>query len=230
MGSSLDQIAALEWVKKNIAAFGGDPSNVTIAGQSAGSMSVNCLVAPPLARGLFKKVIGESGANLVKGGATVNSLYQQEQQGVKIEKQLKVSTLDELRNIPADQLLKVRAMWGPEIDGYVLPDTIENIFAQKKENKVTLLTGWNQDEGILIGQPKSALDFRKQAAKYGPDSATFLQYYPAGSDQQAATSQLNLLRDLIFGVQNYTWANMESSQGATVYVYRFTRKVPATGE
>ena len=100
-----------------------------------------------------------------------------------------------------------------------------------KENKVGLLTGWNEDEGLMFGPPKKAEDFKKDAEKnYGADAQTFLQYYPAGTDEEAMTSQLKLSRDQIFGAQNYAWANVQSSQGSKVYVYRFTRKVPATGE
>ncbi|RYG01076.1 MAG: carboxylesterase family protein, partial [Chitinophagaceae bacterium] len=112
---------------------------------------------------------------------------------------------------------------------YLLPATIAEIFAQNKENKVALLTGWNQDEG-LSGAPVSAAEFRKQASRYGADSAAFLKYYPSDNDEQSAQSQNYISRDQIFGAQNYTWANIASAKNQKVYVYRFTRKVPATGE
>lgn len=225
----MDQVAALQWVQKNIAAFGGNPANVTIAGQSAGSMSVNCLVATPLAKGLFTKAIAESGANFSRGNST---LQQAEQDGIKLVQQVNANTISDLRNMPADQLLsKAQGMRGPIVDGYVLPQTIAEIFGARKENDVALLTGWNQDEGLLFGSIKNAADFRKQAAQqYAADSANFLKYYPASTDAEAAASQLNVSRDMIFGAQNYTWANVANKQGKKVYVYRFTRKVPATGE
>ena len=223
----MDQVAALQWVKKNIASFGGDPANVTIAGQSAGSMSVNCLVASPLGKGLFKKAIAESGANFVNGGFTPNTLALQEQAGLKMAQTLNVTSIKELRNISADTLLAIRGMFGPVIDGYVLPDAIANIFAQGKENNVGLLTGWNEDEGLVFGPKKNAAAFREDAAKeYGSDASTLLKYYPANTDDEAAASQMNLSRDMIFGVQNYTWANVASKQGGKVYVYRFTRTPP----
>ena len=226
----MDQLAALKWVQKNITAFGGDPDNVTIAGQSAGAMSVNCLVASPLANGLFQKAIAHSGASFSRRSP---SLKQAEQEGERIGHALNASSLNALRQLPAATLLSATSeLRGPIIDSYVLPDYIVDIFKRKQQNKVALLTGWNQDEGLALGPIKKAAAFKEQVqTQYGAQANQFLRYYPATNDSVAADAQRALGRDVIFGVQNYTWAKVQSQQKyAPVYVYRFTRKVPAIGE
>lgn len=222
----MDQVAALQWIKKNIAAFGGDPDNVTIAGQSAGSMSVNAIVASPLAKGLFNKAIGESGANFTRSN---NVLANAEKAGLNLAGN---ASLEELRKMPAEEVMKKPFIGGGlVIDGYVLPAQIADIFNSGKANPVALLTGWNLDEGFLFGPPKKADVFRKDVVNmFGADSSTAFEYYKAGSDDEARTGQLYLSRDQVFGMHNYIWASGEAARGKKVYVYRFNRKIPATGE
>ncbi|MBI1177353.1 carboxylesterase family protein [bacterium] len=225
----LDQIGGLKWVQENISGFGGDPKNVTIAGQSAGSMSVNCLVASPLAKSLFERAIGESGASFSRNQM---SLEAAEKAGVEAAKSVGASSLAELRAKSSDEIMKMRSRGGPIIDGYVLPEQVADIFAAGKQNKVDLLTGWNQDEGLMFGPIRKAEEFKEQMKqRYGDNAEKMLAFYPATDDELAAQSQRDLSRDMIFGAANYTWANATAQQGAgQVYVYRFTRKVPGTGE
>ncbi len=187
-----DQIAGIKWVQKNITAFGGDPDNITIAGQSAGSMSVNCLVASPLCRGLFRRAIAESGASFVSSSVLKTlTLSQAEKEGVHFAESCNVKSISELRKIPAEELLK-KSFGGsrPIVDGYVLPQSIAEIFAAGKQNDVGLLTGWNEDDGVVFGKPKTAQEFKTQTQLlYGPNAAKFLKYYPANTDKEAAVSQ-----------------------------------------
>ncbi|WP_199415065.1 carboxylesterase/lipase family protein [Chitinophaga silvisoli] len=218
----LDQIAALKWVHRNIAAFGGDPENVTIAGQSAGAMSVHCLVASPLGKGLFKRAIAESGAMF---GKSMTTLKQGEEKGAALG-----TGIAELRKLSAAALLQKQ--WqgrGPIIDTYVLPESLSDIFEAGKENKVDLLTGWNEDDGVDFSTITAA-DFKADiAGEYGNDAAKLLSYYKPDSDVDMPGVQTRYSRDLVFGVQNYTWAGVQARRGK-VYVYNFTRKLPATGE
>jgi para-nitrobenzyl esterase len=164
------------------------------------------------------------------GGAT---LAQAEEAGLNVMKTLKVSSLAELRALPADDILKKGqgAMRGPIVDGYVIPEPMPQLFAAGRQNNVTLMTGWNEDEGMAMGKPKTADEYRQGAEKqYGINSAAYLQHYPGTTDPEAARSQIDISRDQTFGAQNYAWANLQAAQGKPVYVYRFTRKLPAVGQ
>lgn len=226
----LDQVAALKWIKRNISAFGGDPDNVTIAGQSAGSMSVNCLVASPVAKGLFNKAIAESGSFMMSNPTLQTfTLGEAEQQGLKLAESVHAASLEELKKVPAADLMKFPARYSPIVDGYVLPETVARIFVDGKENDVPVLTGWNADESFVAGF-KSKEQFKEQAlAQYGADAPTFLKYFPAINAEQAIRSQVKLSRDMIFAASGFKWAIVQSSKGkAPIYVYYFSRKLPAT--
>uniref|UniRef100_UPI0035C72B4D carboxylesterase/lipase family protein n=1 Tax=Sphingobium sp. TaxID=1912891 RepID=UPI0035C72B4D len=141
----LDQIAALQWVRRNIARFGGDPDNVTIAGQSAGSMSVGALQASPLARGLFHRAVGMSGA-VLDGPSAMAPLPDAEKEGVKLQTYLRAKSIAELRALPADRIVVPRITDGPKIgpvqDGYFFPQSVKQVFARSAQNDVPLLLGF----------------------------------------------------------------------------------------
>lgn len=225
----MDQISALQWIQQNIEAFGGDKSNVTIAGQSAGSTSVNCLVGSPAAKGLFHKAIAESGANLLPTSPlNTSTLSKAELVGKKVSEELKAVTLLDLRALPAHLLQdQVKQRFGPIVDGYILPQPLSKLYEAQNQADIPLLTGWNADEAFV--QLKSKEDFVKEAQeKFGSDLPEFLSYYPSSSDEEAEQSQVALARDRVFAISNYRWAGLQSERKNDVYVYYFTRKPPAT--
>ena len=229
----MDQIAALKWVQDNISAFGGDPEKITIAGQSAGSASVVYLIASPRAKGLLHQAIAQSGAGLLKrdpdtDAVALISLKQAEQTGLQVTEALHASSIQELRAISANDLLsKVRFHAQPIIDGYVLPENAPKIYAENHENEVRLITGWNEDDGIVLGEFDHADAFKEKImSQWGDRGQELLNYYPAANDEIARISQLKLQRDIVFGAQNYVLANTMSDQGKEVYVYRFARRIP----
>src|SRR5690554_4734287 len=221
----LDQIAALKWLKQNIEAFGGDPNNVTIAGQSAGSMSVNALVASPLAKGLFAKAISESGSLLLSNSTPLKTA---EEQGKKLTETNSL-TLKQLREMPAEAVQKLQGRFSIIIDGYVLPQLISQIFAEGKQNQVAVITGWNADDSFSSGVIKKE-DFVKRAQdQYGADASEFLKHYPANTDAEAGASDIKVSRDLTFALSGYHWGAVQSTQAKNaIYLYYFERKVPAT--
>ncbi|RRB11270.1 carboxylesterase/lipase family protein [Larkinella knui] len=226
----LDLIAALKWVQKNAAAFGGNPANVTIAGQSAGASAVNYLTASPLSKGLFHRAIAESGGSFISNPSRPTlTLQSAEQQGVEFAKNLGATSLSELRNKSAEAILKASGgLSAPIVDGYLLPEGIYEIYAKARQNDVPLLLGWNQDDKVM-GAPVKAEVFREQAKKrFGDQVDAYFAVYPAATEEESARSQGNSNRDESFAIQDYTWAKMQCQTGkAPVFLYNFNRKVPA---
>jgi para-nitrobenzyl esterase len=222
----LDQVEALKWVKNNISAFGGDPGNVTIDGQSAGAFSVNALMVSPLAKGLFQKAIAESGGMFGKEQMLGQTLDNAVASGSKTVERLKVESPDELRALPPDVLLKAQGRWGPSIDNYVLLP-VDETFNADRQNDVPLITGWNADDGVSMGRTAGAEAFRGTIEKrYGGNAPRVLELFPAANDEEAGKSQ-KMMTQLQFGWQNYFWALEQSTYGKNrAYLYYFTRVPP----
>lgn len=225
----LDQIAALQWVRRNIASFGGDPDNVTIVGQSAGSMSVLTLQASPLAKELFQRAVGMSGA-MIDGPIRMATLQQAESDGTRLKEVWKAKTLADLRDMPADRLVVPRVPGGPStgpaIDGHVLPAAIPEIFAAKHQNDVPLLVGFTHDESLGgLGAVSSRADYEEKARSYfGDSSAEFLKRYPATSDAEAKAQARAADRDGTMVLSMFGWASLQALNGRSpVYAYEFSR-------
>ncbi|HSZ34341.1 MAG TPA: carboxylesterase family protein [Puia sp.] len=227
----LDMIAALQWVKKNIAAFGGDPDQVTIAGQSAGAFAVSLLCASPKSRGLISGAIAESGGSILSGKQRPTlDLKTAESNGVEYAKSLNCSSIADLRKKSAEEILKSNGgLSSPIIDGFVIPESLLEIYTKGHQNDVPVLLGWNGDDVVISTKRPSSAEFITQTQNtYGSNAAKLLQFYPATNDSIAAKSAGDLNRDMTFGVQGYAWANIQYKTGkAKVYVYNFNRKVPA---
>ncbi|MBI3475742.1 MAG: carboxylesterase family protein [Acidobacteria bacterium] len=218
----LDQNAALQWVHRNIAAFGGDPNKVTIFGQSGGAFSVTSQVVSPLSKGLFRAAIVESGG-VGAGFARTEllSLEDGEKAGVKFADSVGAHSLADLRAMPAEKMLSDGSAES-NVDGRFFPASPVTLLNEGKQNKVAMIVGSNSDEGQhLFRSPVPAGEYAEQARKmYGADADKFLSLYPNDSEEASKASQQRMFADrMALGEQNLA-ASM-TSIGSNVYLYYF---------
>jgi para-nitrobenzyl esterase len=228
----IDMVAGLQWVKANIGKFGGDPGNVTIFGESAGSMAVSVLMASPLARGLFAKAIGESGGGL-GGGAQAMTLEAREQRDADWTASLGAKTLAELRALPADTILQASSVKGaprfpPVVDGRVLTEPVADTYVAGKQAHVPLLAGWNRDESSSLARDMTVEKWKAFAAdRFADRAAEFLTLYPGETDEQAARSSIDYGSDAFIAFSTWKWLEAQRKTGeAPVYRYHFELPAP----
>ncbi|MDH2349363.1 carboxylesterase family protein [Bradyrhizobium sp. SSUT112] len=234
----MDQIAALQWVKRNIAQFGGDPDNVTITGQSAGAMSVSALEASPLAKGLFNRGFAMS-LSMFDSRFKFPALPAAEKVGLEVQTVLGAASLAEMRLIQADKILAIQkdCQLGcagtisvtPDIDGYVLPDTVPNIFAAGKQNDVATVAGFTSDESSNDLRTAGTLEAYVAAARklHGDQADRFLSLYPAKTDGEAKAMGLLAAREGLVEIGTRNWAVAQAKTGkAPFYMYMFSRVHP----
>ncbi len=228
----LDMIAGLQWIQRNIAAFGGDPKRVTIFGESAGGIAVSMLCASPLAEGLFTGAISQSGGSfgptghVPSPGENMRPLADAEISGVELARAAGAATLRDLRALPAGKLIEVgrsqRGMAWPIVDGWVIPDDQYRLYVAGRFNDAAILLGYNSDEGLSFSHDKTPNDYIAGVRKrYGPFADRLLEAYPVAADSVPKTAR-DLARDSAFGWHTWVWARLQSQHGkGKAYYYYF---------
>jgi len=228
----MDMVAALRWVKANIAQFGGDAGNVTIFGESAGSFAVSTLMASPMAAGLFHKAIGESGGafSTLLGSGT---LEENATAGQKWADQLGAKNLAELRAIPAEKLIeevgkKGTPRFAPVVDGHFLTEQVPAVFAAGKQAHVPLLAGWNRDENPSMAKNMTAVAWKQFAEQhFGVQAEAFLKAFPGATDEEAALSATEYGAQMFIGFGTWRWLEAHVKTGQSpVYRYYFEWAAP----
>ena len=228
----LDMIAGLQWVQKNIAAFGGDPEKVTIFGESAGGIAVSMLCVSPLAKGLFHGAISQSGGSFgptrrtTYPGENMKRLSDAERAGVVYADSAGVSSIAQLRKIAADKLPAIRGLAWPVVDGYVIPDDQYRLYEAGTFNDTPILVGYNSDEGASFMPPKTPGEYIAAVeTRYGPFAEDLLKAYPVAPNAVPKTAR-DLARDAAFGWHTWSWAQLQSKLGKAKAFYYFFDQHP----
>jgi para-nitrobenzyl esterase len=230
----MDQAAAIQWVKRNIASFGGDAGNITIFGESAGSFSVSAQMASPMAKDVITRAIGESGAFFGKT-LPAKTLAAAEEDGAKFGSEIGAESLARLRAMPAEKLLDAvmkgdHFRFGADVDGYFMPANPAEIYEKRKQAHVSLLAGWNHDEGgwwEFFGQDAATKEnyIAKVKSEFGVHADKILKLFPAKTDAQMKDSAARLSTAQFIAYGTWRWIE-EQERVATVYRYEFDEDLP----
>ena len=226
----LDQIQALKWIHENVAAFGGDASNITIAGESAGSSSVNALCVSPLAKDLFRRAIGESsGIAGVEPYHTFRSYDEALETGEHIMKEFDCYDMNEMRALSAEKLLQSRyGNSSMTVDGYAITEQPYITYEKGENNEEALLNGFNADEAhvFLMFSPKPTMDTYEKFAEQlvGEKAADIARLMPVGNNDEAKRNYNEFVGLAWFGYSHYVWSDYLAQQGKPVYLYLFRKE------